>query len=135
MRRVAAIDYGRKRIGLAVSDKDRKIALPVNVVQGGKKALQNIRASLPLKEVDLILVGLPLELSGAKGEMAKEAEAFAKMLENALNIPVELIDERLTSKGADAQLKELSLSRKARTEKIDMIAATMLLQTYLDQST
>lgn len=134
MGRVAAIDYGRKRIGLAVSDKDRKIAFPVDIVEGGKKALQNIRASLPLKEVDLILVGLPLELSGIKGEMANLVEEFAKMLQSALNIPVELIDERLTSKGADVKLKELSLSRKARTEKLDMVAATLLLQTYLDQS-
>lgn len=134
MGRIVAIDYGKKRIGLAVSDKERKIALPVQTVEGGKKALQNIRASLPLKEVDLILVGLPLEMSGARGEMSQVVEEFAKMLENALNIPVQLIDERLTSKGADSKLRELSLSRKARTEKLDMVAACMLLQTYLDQS-
>lgn len=134
MGRIVAIDYGKKRIGLAVSDKERKTALPVQTVEGGKKALQNIRASLPLKEVDLILVGLPLEMSGARGEMSQVVEEFAKMLENALNIPVQLIDERLTSKGADSKLRELSLSRKARTEKLDMVAACMLLQTYLDQS-
>ena len=102
---------------------------------GGKKAVQNIRAALPLKEVDLILVGLPLEMSGKKGPMAQTVEEFAKMLESALSIPVQLIDERLSSKGADARLRELSISRKARTEKLDMIAATLLLQTYLDQST
>lgn len=135
MGRIAAIDYGKKRIGLAVSDEDRKIALPVHTVEGGKKALQNIRASLPLKEVDLILVGLPLEMSGKRGEMSLVVEEFAKMLENALNIPVQLMDERLTSKGADSKLKELSLNRKARTEKLDMVAACLLLQTYLDQST
>lgn len=134
MGRVAAIDYGAKRIGLAVSDKDRKIALPVDIVEGGKKAFQNIKASLPLKEVDLILIGLPLEMSGHKGPMAHLVEEFAKMVEDALNIPVQLVDERLSSKGADAKLKELSISRKARTQKLDMVAATLLLQTYLDQS-
>lgn len=134
MPRIAAIDFGLKRIGLAVSDKERKIALPVDVVEGGKKAIQNIRAALPLKEIDLILMGLPLEMSGKKGSMAAVVEEFAKMLQEALQIPVHLIDERLSSKGADVQLKEISLNRKSRSEKIDMVAATLLLQTYLDSS-
>ncbi|MBX7065881.1 MAG: Holliday junction resolvase RuvX [Parachlamydiales bacterium] len=132
MARVAAIDYGLKRIGLAVSDKERKIALPVNVVEGGKKALHNIREALPLKEIDLILIGLPLEMNGKKGPMAQVVEEFAKMLGEALQIPIQLVDERLSSKGADAKLKEISLNRKSRSEKIDMVAATLLLQTYLD---
>ncbi len=132
MARVAAIDFGLKRIGLAVSDKDRKIALPVDVVEGGKKALQSIREALPLKEIDLIIVGLPLEMNGKKGLMAEKIENFAKVLEEAFEIPVQLIDERLSSKGADVQLKEISLNRKSRSEKIDMIAATLLLQTYLE---
>ncbi|PIS02945.1 MAG: Holliday junction resolvase RuvX [Chlamydiae bacterium CG10_big_fil_rev_8_21_14_0_10_42_34] len=133
MGRVAAIDFGEKRIGIAMSDINRKIALPVDIVEGGKKAVQNIRASLPLKEIDLILIGLPLEMSGKKGPMAEKVEAFAKMLEDALGIPIQLVDERLSSKGADVQLKEISLNRKARSAKIDMIAATLFLQTYLDR--
>ena len=116
-----------------MSDINRKIALPVDIVEGGKKAVQNIRASLPLKEIDLILIGLPLEMSGKKGPMAEKVEAFAKMLEDALGIPIQLVDERLSSKGADVQLKEISLNRKARSAKIDMIAATLFLQTYLDR--
>lgn len=133
MGRVAAIDFGEKRIGIALSDAARKIALPVGIVEGGKKAIQNIRASLPLKEVDLILVGLPLEMSGKKGIMATKVEAFAKTLEEALNIPVLLVDERLSSKGADAHLREFSLNRKERSERLDMVAASLLLQTYLDR--
>lgn len=133
MGRVAAIDFGTKRIGLAVSDRERKIALPVDVVEGGKNAIKNIRASLPLKEIDLILIGLPIEMSGKKGAMAQAVELFAKTLQEALSIPVQLIDERLSSKGADMLLKEMSLNRKQRTEKLDMVAATLLLQTYLDK--
>jgi putative Holliday junction resolvase len=133
MGRVAAIDFGEKRIGIAVSDNNRKIALPVGIVEGGKKAVQNIRAALPLKEVDLVLLGLPLEMSGKKGSMAEKVELFGKMLEDALGIPVLLVDERLSSKGADVRLKEISLNRKARSEKLDMVAATLLLQTYLDR--
>ncbi len=83
--------------------------------------------------VDLILVGLPLEMSGKKGPMALLVEQFAKTLEDALHIPILLIDERLSSKGADVKLKEISLNRKARSEKIDMVAATLLLQSYLDR--
>ncbi|HSX11658.1 MAG TPA: Holliday junction resolvase RuvX [Chlamydiales bacterium] len=133
MGRVAAIDFGLKRIGLAVSDKARKIALPIGVVEGGKKAIQNIRAALPLKETDLIILGLPIEMSGKKGPMADLVEAFAKTLHDALQIPVLLIDERLSSKGADASLREMSMNRKERTEKLDMVAATLLLQTYLER--
>lgn len=133
MGRVAAIDFGAKRIGLAVSDKERRIALPVDIVEGGKKAIQNIRAALPLKEIDLILLGLPLEMSGKRGPMAELVEKFGKTLEEALHIPVLLVDERLSSKGADVKLKEISLNRKSRSEKLDMVAATLLLQTYLDR--
>ncbi len=132
MGRVAAIDFGLKRIGLAVSDKERKIALPASVVEGGKRALHNIKEALPLKEIDLILIGLPIEMSGKKGPMAIQVEQFAKTLEEALGIPVKLIDERLSSKGADVQLKEISLNRKSRSEKIDMVAAVLLLQTFLE---
>lgn len=134
MGRVAAIDYGLKRIGLAVSDIHRKIALPLAVVEGGKKAIQNIKTALPLKEIDLILMGLPLEMSGKKGAMAQTVEQFAKDLEAALNgIPLLLVDERLSSKGAEVRLKEISLNRKERSKKLDMVAATLLLQTYLSQ--
>lgn len=131
MGRVAAVDFGLKRIGLAVSDKGRKIALPVAVVEGGKKAIQNIAAALPLKEVDLILVGNPIEMSGKRGPMSQMVEEFARALEAALSITVLLVDERLSSKGADTQMREISLKRKARHERIDMIAATLLLESYL----
>ena len=135
MGRVAAIDFGTKRIGIALSDKDRKIALPVSMVEGGKKAIQNIRAALPLKEVDLILIGLPLEMNGNKGPMAAKVELFAKTVEDAFSIPILLVDERLSSKGAEVCMKEISLNRKSRNEKIDIMAALLLLQTYLDHRT
>lgn len=133
MGRVAAIDFGEKRIGIALSDAHRKIALPVKMVEGGKRAIQNIKAALPLKEIDLILVGYPLEMSGRKGAMATLVEQFSKTLEEALGIPILLVDERLSSKGAEVELKQISLKRKERNEKIDIVAAVLLLQTYLDR--
>lgn len=72
-------------------------------------------------------------MSGKKGTMALEVEKFAHLLEAAFAIPVLLVDERLSSKGADAKLKEISLNRKERSAKIDMMAAILLLQTYLDR--
>ena len=133
MGKVAAIDFGLKRIGIAISDQNRKVALPVGVVEGGKRAIHNIREALPLKEVDLILIGLPLELSGKRGPMAQMVEAFAKTVEEAFGIAVLLVDERLSSKGAEVHMNEISLKGKSRSAKIDMIAATLFLQTYLDK--
>src|SRR3989344_5341927 len=135
MRRIAAIDYGLKRIGIALSDPTRKIALPLTTVEGGKKAIQNIAKALPLKDVELILIGLPLLMSGQKGEMAGKVEEFARLLEDALHIPILLCNEGRSNKGAESSIKELSLNRKQRTEKLDMVAATLLLQSYLDQKT
>lgn len=133
MGRVAAIDFGLKRIGIAVSDRMRKIAFPVDVVPAGKKALQNIKAALPLAEVDLIIVGCPLEMSGKKGEMAKQAEGFAHSLEEAFHIPVQMIDERLSSKEADVHLSSIEVNGKKKRKKLDMIAAQILLRAFLDQ--
>lgn len=134
MGRIAAIDYGLKRIGIAVSDPGKKMALPLTTVEGGKKAIENIAQALQGKEIELILIGLPLLMNGQKGEMAEAVQVFAIQLELALKIPILLRDERLSSKHAEAGLREISLNRKQRTAKIDMIAATFLLQSYLEQS-
>jgi putative Holliday junction resolvase len=134
--RIAAIDFGLKRIGIALSDDRKKLALPFATVDGGKKGVANTVAALAKKqgEIERILVGLPLLMSGQKSEMAKEVEAFAKALELATGIPVELCDERLSSKMADQGMRELSMNRKERAERIDMAAAALLLQSYLDKN-
>lgn len=132
MGRIAALDYGLKRIGLSLSDAGKKIALPVGLVEGGKKAIANIAAALPLKEVEMILIGLPLLMNGTKGEMALAVEKFGQDLHSAFNVPIVFWDERLSSKHADSMMREISLNRKQRSEKIDVMTATLLLQSYLD---
>ena len=134
--RIAAVDFGLKRIGIAVSDERKKIALPFMTVEGGKKGVANTAAALAKKkgEIERILVGLPLLMSGEKGEMALLTEKFAKALEEATGIPVELCDERLSSKMVDRGMRELSMDRKARTEQLDTAAAALLLQSYLDKN-
>lgn len=131
MGRIAAIDYGLKRIGIAISDERKKIALPLTTVEGGKKAIENIASAIRGKNVERIVMGLPLLMNGKKGEMAEAVEKFAKAVEEALNIPVALLDERLSSRQAE---REIPLNRKARSETIDQVAATLILQSYLDQN-
>ncbi|MDE3055860.1 MAG: Holliday junction resolvase RuvX [Verrucomicrobiota bacterium] len=135
MKRIAAIDFGHKRIGIALSDAQQKLALPWKSAEGGRRAVENVMALLlPMKEeLERILVGYPLLLSGKVGEMAKETELFAKKLEAALSLPVELCDERLSSRQAERELQSLSFSRKERKGKVDMSAAALFLQSYLDK--
>lgn len=132
MGRIVSIDYGLKRIGIAISDERKMIALPLKVVQGGVPSVAQALAPR-LKEIDEIVVGLPLLMNGQKGDMALAAEKFARELEALLKIPVVLFDERLSSKQAEANLREIPLNRKERNDKIDSVAASLLLQSYLDQ--
>ena len=98
MPRIAAIDFGFKRIGIAVSDERQILAFPFKVVDGGSRAVENVANALKPKisEIEKILVGLPLLMSGERGDMADVVEKFAKQLEAKLNITVELCDERLS---------------------------------------
>ncbi len=134
MGRIAAIDYGLKRIGIALSDAGKKIAFPYRTVPGGRRGIAEIATALKGQDVEKVLLGLPLLMNGQKGDMALEVEKFAKALEEALHIPIVLRDERLSSRGAEASLKEISLNRKQRSARIDETAATLLLQSFLDET-
>lgn len=133
MGRIAAIDYGLKRIGIALSDPNQKIALPYKTVEGGRNGIKEIARAIQEKNVEKIVLGLPLLMNGQKGEMALLVEKFGQELEAALKIPVIYRDERLSSRGAEAHLKEISLNRKQRSERMDETAATLLLQSFLDE--
>ena len=132
--RIAAIDYGLRRIGIAISDDQKKIALPLQIVPGGSQAIEAIQKAFAekLPHIEKILIGLPLLLNGKEMALTAAVKQFAEQLHLALRIPIEFIDERLTSKWADSSLREIQLSRKQRTAKIDIAVATLLLQSYLD---
>lgn len=136
MGRILCIDYGRARIGTAYCDESRSFAFPIAVFTRHKKielTYQEIQKKLlTLGTFDLIIVGLPLLLSGQEGEMAIEAKAFGSALSEFLSIPVLFWDERLSSSQADRMLKESNLSRKERAKHSDTMAATLILQSYLD---
>jgi len=128
MGRIAAIDFGLKRIGIAISDERQKIAFPLETVPN----VAEIQKVLKKYSITLILVGLPLLLSGKEGDMAAAVKKFAKDLEETTKIPVKLIDERFSSKIAEQSLREIHLNRKERSAKMDATTAAMLLQSYLD---
>jgi putative Holliday junction resolvase len=132
MGRIAAIDFGLKRIGIAVSDEGKKIAFPSCTIAGGPGAIDEIKKTFASKQIELIIIGLPRLLNGTEGPMAEAVRRFAKELETKLNIPVKFVDEWFSSKIADRSLREIQLNRKERSKIIDVTTATMLLQNYLD---
>lgn len=139
MGRIVAIDYGRARIGLAMTDENKKVALPYKTISSGKTialSAKNVIDALKdyLPKIEKFVLGMPLMLSGKKGEMALEVEKFKEELEKLTKIEVCLWDERLTSAQAEVSLKEMDLNRKKRAQNSDPVAAFIILQNYLDAS-
>ena len=134
--RVLGIDYGRRRLGLALSDEEAVLATPLPHQRRSHSLDRDVRALASLasaRGVGAIVVGLPLHMLGVPGEMADEATLFAQKLGEAARVPVELIDERLTSAEAERVLLEADLSRQRRKQLRDSLAAVLILQSYLDQ--
>jgi putative Holliday junction resolvase len=133
---IAGIDFGRKRIGLAVCDG--QAAYPIGVMERRslKYDLDAIRSRLADREVSLIVVGLPLNVDGTEGPSARAARAFAEHLGSATGLPVEMFDERLTSVEADERLREAVSSRTSkgaarRKAARDAVAAAVILEGWL----
>ncbi len=131
---VLGIDYGERRLGIAIGDTNTGIAFPLRVVnvRSVDEALAAVRSACAERGAERIVLGLPLNMDGGHGAQAKIVEAFAARLTKALALPVELWDERLTSKQAERVLLEADLSRKRRREIQDKLAAQALLQSFLD---
>ena len=133
--RILAIDYGRKRIGLALSDELGLTAQPlVTLVRINRREdLRRLRDICRQHGVGRILVGHPLHMTGAAGEMADEASRFAARLKKELGIVVELVDERLTTWEADQLMAEMKSSSRRKRNHLDDVAAAVLLREYLDR--
>lgn len=132
--RLLGIDLGEKRIGIAVSDPGRIIAQPAGRIDRGPGAetVERLRAAVAEHEAGAIVVGLPLNMNGSEGPAARGAREFAESLRTGLGLPVVLWDERLTTAEADSLMRSAGLSRRARAERVDEIAAQRILQSYLD---
>lgn len=135
MGRVLGIDYGEKRLGLAISDETHTIASGLEVYERStpERDLQHLREVVERYEIEKIVLGLPLNMDGSLGPKAQEVLQFKQQLEEALKIPVEPVDERLTTQEAERVLLEADLSRRRRRAIRDRLAAVLILQGYLDR--
>ena len=135
MGKIIGIDYGRARIGLASADEGLMIASPSTTLKGAKTPLESAKIvadHLDLKNTTRFVIGLPLHMDGKESPMSEEVRLFAKSLEEITDKQIILWDERMSSMAATSLLKGASLSRKKRTGKVDPIAASIILQSYLE---
>ena len=132
--RVLGIDYGSRRIGIAISDPMRIVALALEVVQNDDKIVERISALVRERGVETIVVGMPLTLRGEKGQKALEVEEFVGKLREKIQVEVVTYDERFTSTIAQKTLRDLGVKRRKRRDKgaIDQMASALILQSYLD---
>jgi len=129
--RIAALDYGTQRIGVAVANTEVGIAFPAAVLPND---LEQVARWLQQEGVQQVVVGAPYLMWGERGAQMHTVQAFAEQLRQRLGIPVELYDERLTTMEAERRLREGELPRKKREAVVDAVAAAILLDAYLRRS-
>jgi putative Holliday junction resolvase len=128
------VDYGSVRIGLAISDADRRLASPLAVYerQGRERDAVYFRALVDAEEIGVIVVGLPIHCDGREGQKATEARAFGGWLAETTGLSVKFWDERFSTVEAESALWQAGLTHKKRRARRDRVAAQILLQAYLD---
>lgn len=133
--RCLGLDLGSKRIGVALCDPEERVATPLTVVERSKSRSHdhaNIARLVEEYEVEAVVVGLPLNMSGKVTAAAQSAKEETEQLRAALGIPVYLYDERLTTVTANRSLMEMEMKSDARRRVVDKVAAAVMLQAYLD---
>lgn len=130
--KILALDIGKKRIGLATCDRLEIAASPYSVVKAGKTAVDQVVAVIDKEEIEAVVVGLPVSFDGIEREMCEISRYFKNELAKRIDKTIELFDERLTSKIAEASLIESGMRREQRREVIDAVAAALILQGYLE---
>jgi putative Holliday junction resolvase len=133
MNPILGVDFGRVRIGLAISDELRLLAHPLETIPAGAKAVGRIAQIVREKKIDRVVVGVPKLMSGKMGMAADEALRFVEKLRAILSCQVITWDERLTTVAAQRALQESGKKTRATREYIDQVAAQMILQNYLDR--
>ncbi len=132
--RILGIDYGEKRIGLAISDELGITAQSLRTIENrnNKQVVHELRKIIKEKNISEVVVGLPKSMRGTIERKAKETIKFAEHLRERIGVPVSTWDERLTTAAAEKSMIHANLSRKKRSKKIDKIAAQLILQGFLD---
>jgi len=134
--RALGLDLGSKRIGVALSDSDGRLALPFEVLQRSgdrERDHRRIAEMVADTEAEVVVVGLPISLDGTLGPTARRYMAEARRLRATLGVPVETYDERLTTVTAERALMEADLRGPARRKVVDKVAASVMLQSWLDR--
>lgn len=132
--RIMGLDFGHKRIGIAITDELGKTAFPKDVISGkdDSEKIEKIRNLAEENNIKEIVVGLPLNMDGTEGEKAKETRQFIARLKRKITIPIMTFDERLSSLQVERFLIDADVSRKKRKGVIDKLSAQIILQSYLD---
>lgn len=133
-RRLLGLDPGTKTIGVAICDPAHRVATPLKVVRRKKFAadLEALRAVIREYDVGGLVIGLPLNMDGSAGPRAQSVRAFQRNLEQALDLPMILQDERMSTQAVERSLIEQDVSRRRRAEVVDAHAAAFILQGALD---
>lgn len=134
--RALGLDLGQRRVGVAVSDRSGTVASPLMVLQRSGSLAQDHRriAELVLEEeADIVVIGMPLSLSGAVGRAAQAARREADALASVISVPVTTVDERLSTVTAERSLREAGVTGSKRRQVVDKVAAAVFLQAWLDR--
>lgn len=133
--RVMGIDYGERRVGIAMSDSMRMVSTPLETIEVGtsKLVFRRLRELVEEQNVSAVVVGLPLHMDGGKGDLALAAEAFAEKIRRQVpKVEVHLWDERLSSAEAERMLRHGDAKASRRKAMRDQLAAQLVLQSWLD---
>ena len=130
---VLGIDFGRSRIGVAISDELRLLAHPLETIPAGKNAARRIAEIVRERKIDHVVVGLPRNMDGTFGAAASEAQKFVQELRALIAREITTWDERLTTVAAHRALREAGKKTRATRGYVDQVAAQMILQGYLDR--
>jgi len=132
--RIIGLDFGTKRIGVAVSDELKMIAQPLEYISASPFVafVARLKEIIREKEADLIVIGMPRNMDGSYGPAALKVREFVGALRENIAVPIQTWDERLTSAQAQRFLIQGDVRRQQRKQKVDKIAAAILLQSYLD---
>ena len=134
MGRILGVDFGETRIGLALTDENQIIAYPLEVINykgSYKRAAYLVAEKARQWEVELIVVGMPYMMNGTSGEKAKETHRFAQYLTSIMDLPVAEWDERLSTVQASRLMRQAGVKEKKQRGKLDKIAASIVLESYL----
>ena len=128
-----AVDYGNKRTGLAVCDRNETMASPLSVISEPSRVIQVIVEVVEEECIEGIVIGLPLNMDDSEGFQAKRVRAFGKVLSEKVEVPVLFHDERLSSFSASEKLASMSLTWGRKKKRLDAVAAAEILEAFLEQ--